>query len=508
MSHLDESIPVAVVGAGTMGSGIAQVAATAGHKVLLFDMNREAINAGILRLKDGLEKLAARGKITLARCNEIIGRIEPCTQLSELAEAGLVIEAIVEKVEVKQSVFSELESICSVETIFASNTSSISITAIASELKHPERFVGMHFFNPAQILKLVEVVSGIATDKRVAEIVYDTTQRWGKEPVFAKSTPGFIVNRVARPFYAEGMRILEECGADVPTIDGVLREVGGFRMGPFEVMDLIGHDVNYVVTSSVFQSFYYDPRFKPAFSQLEQVNAGFYGRKSGRGFYDYSQDNQCKLKNAPQGPQPSHIEVQGVLGVAGPLVELAKSKGIIVECTSPNDAEGIVKIGAVTLALTNGLSATERAAKAATSEYVVLDLALDYLKTERIVLAKADQASDESLQQACGFFQSLGKSVSVVDDIPGLIVMRTVCMLANEAADTVNQGVASAADVDRAMCFGTSYPVGPLLWTDKIGGGTVFSVLDNLYLSYGDDRYRPSVLLRRMHFSGLKFYEY
>ncbi|NOZ43020.1 MAG: 3-hydroxyacyl-CoA dehydrogenase, partial [Alphaproteobacteria bacterium] len=239
MTALPPSNVIAVIGAGTMGAGIVQVAATAGHTVYIFDTSEEALDKGINQIRQFLSRSVSKNRISEDKRHDILGRIHRCQRLQDLAPAKLVIEAIVENPEIKRSVFSRLENILSEDAILASNTSSISITEIAAGLKRPERMVGMHFFNPAPIMKLVEIIHGLATDKQVAEIVFDTAVAWGKRVVHAKSTPGFIVNRVARPFYAEALRILQEGGADIPTIDACIREAGGFRMGPFELMDLI-----------------------------------------------------------------------------------------------------------------------------------------------------------------------------------------------------------------------------------------------------------------------------
>ncbi len=503
MTSLTVNDTVAVIGAGTMGAGIAQVAAKFGHNVLLFDKMEGAAQAGLDRTAKGLEKLVARGKMSEEDKNALVGRIQPTESIADLAPSRLVIEAIVENLAVKQSVFSELEELCGEDTILATNTSSISVTAIGAALKRPENLVGMHFFNPAPIMKLVEVIKGLATSDAVAQQIYDLTVAWGKHAVMAKSTPGFIVNRVARPFYAEGLRVLQEGGADEATIDAIAREAGQFRMGPFELMDLIGHDVNFAVTSSVFAAYYGDQRFLPSLIQNDLVEAGFHGRKTGRGFYDYSegaekpQPNTLAAQNAP-----TSISVEGDLGIAEPLLARIEAAGISVNRQETHqEGSGRICIGDLVLALSDGRMATERAAEEQRSELVLFDLALDYAKASRIALVKADQASEDSLNQAAGLFQALDIQVSVIDDVPGMVLMRTVAMLANEGSDAVNQQVCDVAAVDIAMQSGVNYPKGPMAWADDIGITHVHTVLSNLMASYGEDRYRPSPLMRRKFFA-------
>jgi 3-hydroxybutyryl-CoA dehydrogenase len=369
------------------------------------------------------------------------------------------------------------------DAILATNTSSLSVTAIASALSRPARLVGMHFFNPVPVMALVEVVSGAATDPAVADAVFATAAAWGKTPVHARSTPGFIVNRVARPFYAEALRLLGEGAADVATLDAIMRESGGFRMGPFELMDLIGHDVNFAVTRSVYDAFFQDPRFTPSLIQQELVAAGYLGRKSGRGFYRYGEDAERPAPaSLPPGPRPQRV-------IGDPLVDLPAGKRVEID-------------GATALALTDGRTATERMAAEGGLPLVLVDLAFDYGRADRLALAVADQAAPGDLARAAGLFQALGKEVSRVDDVPGMIVMRTVCMLANEAADAVNQGVCDAAAVDTAMRLAVNYPRGPLAWAQAIGLERVVTVLANLAAGYGEDRYRVSPLLRRRLFAG------
>ncbi len=288
---------VSVIGSGTMGSGIAQVAATSGCEVKLFDLNQEALSKSKNDLEVSLAKLVEKGKIDSADKIRIQNSISYVSSMKELADSDLVIEAIVENLEVKRKVFSELEELVSRNTILASNTSSLSVASIAASCKIPDRVIGIHFFNPAPLMQLVEVIPAVQTSNEVVEKVVKIISDWKKVVAVAKDTPGFIVNRVARSFYSESIRIYEEGMADFATIDWALKTIGGFRMGPFELMDFIGHDVNYTVTETVFTAFYFDPKFKPSFTQKRLVEAGFLGRKSGKGFYDYSKELQKPIED-------------------------------------------------------------------------------------------------------------------------------------------------------------------------------------------------------------------
>jgi 3-hydroxybutyryl-CoA dehydrogenase len=293
-----QSLIVAVIGSGTMGSGIAQVAATAGCVVKLFDLNQEALSKSKSALEVSLSKLVEKEKIDSAEKSRIHSNISYVSSIKELADSDLVIEAIVENLEVKRKVFSELEELVSKDTILASNTSSLSIASIAASCKTPDRVIGIHFFNPAPLMQLVEVIPAVQTSNEVLAKVVQIISDWKKVVAVAKDTPGFIVNRVARSFYSESIRIYEEGIADFATIDWALKTEGGFRMGPFELMDFIGHDVNYIVTETVFNAFYFDPKFKPSFTQKRLLEAGFLGRKTGRGFYDYSQELPKPTENS------------------------------------------------------------------------------------------------------------------------------------------------------------------------------------------------------------------
>ena len=282
---------IAVIGAGTMGSGIAQVAAQNNHSVVLVDTNKKTLENSKSKLQKILKRIVDKGKITQQKSTEIINNINYTDNLNSISSADLVIEAIIEDLNVKNELFTKIEELVSDKCIIASNTSSLSIASLGACLKNPERIIGLHFFNPAPLMPLVEIIPAVQTNKSVIDSCKDLMNSWGKTGVLCKDTPGFIVNRVARPFYGEALRIYEEGIADFATIDWAITEIGGFKMGPFTLMDYIGNDVNYAVTCSVFEAFYYDPRFKPSFTQKRYSEAGYLGRKSGKGYFDYEKED-------------------------------------------------------------------------------------------------------------------------------------------------------------------------------------------------------------------------
>lgn len=492
---MTESIQtVAVIGAGAMGSGIAQVAAQAGYQTVLFDLQTGKSNEAKSAIATQLDRRVSRNKMRGEDRDSLLQRIECSTQLQDVGRADLVIEAIVEDLHLKQALFRDLEAICRDDCVLATNTSSISITSISSALKYPNRFVGVHFFNPAPLMKLVEVVRGLETDDAVCNKAKSWAKSCGKHAVVTRSLPGFIVNRVARPYYAEALRALEVNVAEIQDIDYCLTNSGQFKMGPFTLMDLIGHDVNYAVTKSVYEAFYQDRRFLPSLIQKELVDAGFLGRKSGRGFYDYTQSNselKVNLAKPYQLPTTLPVALFGDWYFAPTLVELT---GL----TQENQASQIpyIDIDGVYVTPTKGITASELADKLG-RPVMVLDYCQSYVDSDVIVLASADQNSAQHKEKVVAYFQSKGKQVLLLDDYPGLIVWRTWCMLINEALDLANQNGASPSDIDIAMQSGVNYPQGPIAQGEYVGWHNVLTTITNLQNFYGEERYRPSPLLRR-----------
>ncbi|MFE6175111.1 3-hydroxyacyl-CoA dehydrogenase [Streptomyces sp. NPDC056464] len=492
MTALDLSSPVAVVGTGTMGQGIAQVALVAGHPVRLYDTAPGRAQDAADAIGARLDRLVEKDRLTAADRDAARARLLPAGSLAELADCALVVEAVLERLDVKQELFRELEGIVGEDCLLATNTSSLSVTAIGGALANPGRFVGLHFFNPAPLLPLVEVVSGFATDVTSATRAYETARAWGKTPVACADTPGFIVNRIARPFYAEAFAVHEAQGADPATIDAVLRECGGFKMGAFELTDLIGQDVNESVTQSVWQSFFQDVRFTPSLAQRRLVESGRLGRKSGHGWYDYAADaERDEPHTAEQAPQPAYVVAEGDLGPASELLQLIREAGIPVREEEEDHGTRLVLPSGGQLALADGQTSVEF------RDVVYFDLAVDYRRATRIALSASQDTSPQTLTEAIGLFQALGKAVSVIGDVPGMIVARTVARVVDLAHDAVAKGVATEEDIDTAMRLGVNYPMGPFEWSRRLGRGWAYDVLDELHVREPSGRYAPSLALYR-----------
>ncbi len=497
---------VAVIGAGTMGAGIAHVAAAAGHPVLLLDAAPGAIAAAVEQLTARLDRSVVKGRLSDQDARALVERIQPADAIADIASARLVIEAIVESLAIKQQVLSEVAAVIADDAVIASNTSSLSITAIAGGVPQPERVAGLHFFNPAPVMPLVEVVSGALTDPAVVDGLVAAADAWGKRPVRCASTPGFIVNRVARPFYGESLRLLQEGVADPATIDALMTGAGGFRMGPFALMDLVGLDVNLAVSTSVYEQTAHDPRFAPNVLQQAQVDAGRLGRKAGAGWYDYSPDvvHPTAAPSRP-GALPETVVEHGPLGWAHGIVGMLVAAGVDVDVVD-GGGPGHLIFNGIHLVATDGRTATEHAAEATfgSADVAVFDLVHDWSAASRVAVAVADQAGPHVLPTVAAVFGAVGLDAIRVEDSPGLVVMRIVSQLASVAADARLVGVASAADIDAAMRLGTNYPAGPLEWADALGPERVVAVLDHLRAAYGEDRYRASLALRRAAQTGAR----
>ena len=498
---LGAGTPVLVVGAGIMGAGIAQVAAQAGHTVRLFDAREGAAAGACAKLEQSLEGLVAKGKLDADEAKEALARIRAVDRLEDAAGAGLVVEAIIENADAKRALFRELETKVDERCVLASNTSSISVTALANGLKAPGRFVGMHFFNPVPLMKLVEVVSGLETDPAVAQAIFELSGRWGKTPVHARSTPGFIVNRIARPYYAETLALLLERAAEPAALDACLRG-GGFRMGPCELMDLIGHDTNFAVTQSVYDANFGDKRYLPSLVQREMVDGGLLGRKSGRGFFTYGAGAVATPAtpafDAPAVPTGAIVALHG----RGVAVERWSARleaaGVRFEADQASRWNGL-QTESGELRLGDGRSAMQVAAESGVRDLGLFDLAIapaGGAPGTPLALAFAPSASAEWRAQGAEWLRIAGWQPQLVGDAPGLVVARTVAMLINEGADAVQQGVCTPEGADLAMKLGVNHPAGPFEFLARWDALAVAALLGHLDARYRGERYRVSPWLR------------
>jgi 3-hydroxybutyryl-CoA dehydrogenase len=479
------SIPVCVIGAGTMGRGIAQVALAAGHRVSLVDLSADQREVA----RDEIARRLERGHPEIA--GTLAERLSTVASISEVPAAPntLVVEAVLEDLAVKTSVFAQAGQHFGADCILATNTSSLSITEIAAGTGLASRVVGMHFFNPVPLMRLVEVVTGLQTDAAVADTVAEVATAWGKDVARVKSAPGFIVNRVARAFYGEALRLVEEKATDPSTIDETLRCAGGFKMGPFELMDLIGNEVNASVTRTVWTAFNFDPRFNPSRIQDELVAAGRFGRKTGRGFYEYAESATRPLAAiAEAGAPPPSVELRGA---CSQLETILERSGVPVTRT-PSDDPCVVLTDHTVLRVTRGDTARTEAARAGT-QVALLDRTVDPLVATGLAVAGSHATA---VVAAAALLGAAGMVAHPVEDVPGLVVARTLSLIANEAYETALQGIATPDDIDLAMQLGTNYPIGPFEWTRRWGREAVLEILDALSDFYRDPRYRASRLMR------------
>ncbi len=485
---------VGVIGAGTMGIGIAEVAASHNQQVYLYDLDFEFANDAKSTLAKRLQSRVNRNKISPERRQSIVDNVFVIADLNKISDCQLVIEAIIENLEVKQKLFKKLQGICHPDVLFASNTSSISVTAIAAALDKPENMIGLHFFNPAPVMKLVEVIAGLKSSKTNLDKGLQLCKHWDKTAVLAQSSPGFIVNRVARPFYGEALKMLQERLFTPETMDALITSAG-FRMGPFTLMDLIGIDINYSVSQTVFASMYHDPRYRPSLIQAEMVAANLLGKKTGEGFYKYDGTDKAKVVFESEQEPAKHISVCKDSTQLDLLTTQLKNNNYFVIDEHKGGVSIIIDDCAILLS--NGQTCLERSTNVVQKHMAQIDLTLNFSDCEIIHIAFDRKCPAYLRNKVVGTFQKIGKNVLICDDVPALIVMRTVCMLINEAADAVENCVCSAIDVDMAMRKGVNYPIGLIDWADRIGYHHVIETLENLHHWFGDDRYRVSPWLRK-----------
>jgi 3-hydroxybutyryl-CoA dehydrogenase len=506
---------IGVLGAGTMGAGIAQVACIAGARTLLYDPAPDALARGAEQIRAQLARGVDRGRLTAAEAEAASKRLEPVVNLSDLAAAELVIEAAPESLELKRSLFGELSSIVAHDCVLATNTSSLLVTAIAAMATHPERVVGMHFFNPAPVMRLLEVVAGEQSNERSLALARAAGAAMDKDVILAADGPGFLVNRCNRPFALEALKLLQEGVAPLAEIDRICRLGGGFRMGPFELMDLVGVDVGLDVSRSFYEQSFGEPRWRPSPIATKMVAAGRLGRKAGRGYYDYTSG-----PHRPEDPEPPAVRggeglivIAGDTVLAGELASTAAAAGwevrtpaeaggevpfLILDCTIAEEPEAPLEGGPQAICCAGGSLAALDPGGAAAGFHAVPPLQAVSL----VELTRGPDTTQPAATATEQFFRSLGKHVAWVRDAPGLVLGRIVCQLVNEAAFALGEGIGSAKDIDIGMVRGLNYPHGILRWADAIGLDHVLAVLDALWQERGEERYRAAPTLRHLVWSG------
>ncbi len=488
---------IGIVGAGAMGRGIAQIAAQAGFKVLLFDLNAQAVAAARDNLQQMWEKLSSKGKITPIQAQESLARVNACTDIQDMSQAQLVVEAIVERLDIKRELFKQLEGIVSPDCILASNTSSLSITAIAAACANPRRVAGYHFFNPVPLMKVVEIIDGLRTDRETGDVLMELARSMGHTPVRAKDMPGFIVNHAGRGMNIEGLRLAQEAVAPFYQVDAVIREQAGFRMGPFELLDLTALDVSHPVMESIYQQFYDEPRFRPSPITAVRYAGGLLGRKTGEGFYSYADGKQ----QVPQQPSPPALS-DGLKVWLAPYhavghkraSALLKGLGasVIASETPPEDALIVVT------PYGEDTSSVVGAHQLDGERTVALDTFFGLEQGRRRVVMCSPATSSKWRDAAHALFASDGTAVSIIDDSAGFIGQRMVATIVNVACDIAQQTIATPEDIDLAVSLGLGYPKGgPLSMGDGLGAAHILEILRTMYRVTGDSRYRASLWLQR-----------
>jgi len=490
-----------IVGTGAMGRGIAQMAAQAGSEVRLFDVQPGAALAARDALQTTWQTLVTKNKMTVEQMQACMDRLRLADALSDLAPCDLVIEAIVERLDVKQRLFAELEGIVGPDAVLATNTSSLSVTAIAAPLKRPAQLAGFHFFNPVPLMRVVEVIAGLKTSASVCQRLTAFTRQFGHTPVTAQDTPGFIVNHAGRGYGTEALRVVGERVADFATIDHILKDQMGFRLGPFELMDLTALDVSHPVMESIYHQYFEEPRYRPSVITAQRLAGGVVGKKVGEGFYAYDQ-GLAQVPAEPAVPAVAELPPVWVSPKAArraELYQLLKDLGAQIETAAAPSSAALIVVAPLGLDVTT-LAAVERLDATRT---VGIDMMLDDASVKRRVLATNPATRPDMAQAAHALFARDGKAVSVIRDSGGFVTQRVVATIVNIAADMCQQGICSPADLDVAVTLGLGYPMGPLAMGDRIGPTNMLEILFNLQTVYGDPRYRPSPWLRRRGALGL-----